>query len=552
MSTPEGFGTPPEWGLTPQRHRELCAELSDHLASLAEGEAPREAADAKLQIEAQSRAEAEAARLAQPAVRRRLTAVHLADQVCATLHRRPSRAEWRELGWLGFWFVLILVSDVLAAWTVGTIVERQASAHWSPALLFEGYRPYPVSEVWASFASWLLMGFARAGFFASFAISLRRAWQTGWGVCLGRIIQLKLIHTVLVVIALASIGTLIEKYAWGGYSELYVQTALPAWLSSPLVCSVLALAGAAVWLARRRAWGIGFFLLLSAFFLYPGGPAPLRGRIYENSILGRMSVLSDGRRVTHNQAMRMDLAAAGLKVLGNSEPNAQEIAAKAQTMRAWDAKGQEEGSESALLDLDEANNRVSMRFYEPVPMPWHITAWVDDFSGWRPRDPETRRHRQKAQVDSSGRLHLLAPNAVPGGGVGWLAAPIPLLTLVGLCGLVGLMGRRSQTHLLLYLLLAGLAMGTTLMPFFVGQPQNNLMTWGPMAIMHTPFPGFETLLVTPLTYSSLSGPGMTEFAWTGITLVLGLLLSAAIPWLMTALFLKPKTGARLPKDLEAA
>lgn len=98
---------------------------------------------------------------------------------------------------------------------------------------------------------------------------------------------------------------------------------------------------------------------------------------------------------------------------------------------------------------------------------------------------------------------------------------------------------------LLYLILAGLALGTTLMPFFVGQPESHLMELSPMAIMHTPFPGFEMLMISPIRVIEYSG---FMDAFMSSTLILGLLLSAALPWLMTALFLKPRRGPELPPE----
>src|SRR5262245_36403857 len=99
------FGSALEWGLTRDKHREICAELSDHLACAEEQQALASG-------DSGGAGETDAAkRLAQPASRHRLAAAHLSDQVVATLHRRPSRQEWRELMWLGIWFALIVASD---------------------------------------------------------------------------------------------------------------------------------------------------------------------------------------------------------------------------------------------------------------------------------------------------------------------------------------------------------------------------------------------------------------------------------------------------------
>jgi len=66
------------------------------------------------------------------------------------------------------------------------------------------------------------------------------------------------------------------------------------------------------------------------------------------------------------------------------------------------------------------------------------------------------------------------------------------------------------------------------------------MELSPLAMLHTPLPGFETLL----TYIALD--------WDWISLVGGLVLSAGLPWLLAAWFLKPTQAELPPADLDVA
>jgi hypothetical protein len=77
-----------------------------------------------------------------------------------------------------------------------------------------------------------------------------------------------------------------------------------------------------------------------------------------------------------------------------------------------------------------------------------------------------------------------------------------------------------------------------LMPFFVASNvTHQAFLLEPLAIMTSPFVGFENLLAEPEFLSGM---------W--LTLVAGLLFSAAVPWLLAALFLKP--AAAVPEAVQ--
>ena len=106
------------------------------------------------------------------------------------------------------------------------------------------------------------------------------------------------------------------------------------------------------------------------------------------------------------------------------------------------------------------------------------------------------------------------------------------------------MGRRSPVHFLLYLLLGGAAMVATITPFLVGQSENDLFHFNPLGMIKTPFPGFENLMMISLHEL------ITDYL--SATVVLGLLLSAGVPWLLTALFLKPTQDQQRSSGPEVA
>jgi hypothetical protein len=85
----------------------------------------------------------------------------------------------------------------------------------------------------------------------------------------------------------------------------------------------------------------------------------------------------------------------------------------------------------------------------------------------------------------------------------------------------------------------------TITPFFVGQQASQIFQLNPMGVVHSPFPGFEALML-------ISWQELVSGEWLDATLILGLLLSAGVPWLLTALFLKPTHNQQLNSGPEFA
>jgi hypothetical protein len=487
-----------DWGLTPGKVAELTAELEDHLSCLEGDEGRGAGREAR-------------ARLAKPSVRRALAAPHVADQVYATLNRLPTRREWIELATLLCWFGLIVLSDLGLgkAWGVYEAAAKQLGWGWWGR---DYWNTLGASAgTWLTLG-WLFQGVARAGFFATFFIALARAWRTGRGVWLARILQLKLIHTVLVVGAMFAVG---ERIIWTNYGGYYMPW--PTWLIAPVISGVLVLAAAALWLMRRpRLVPFALFGVLLGVFLYAGGPGLERITEMEQPIVWKMETLADGTRVIRAET--------------DARRIAERIAAIKQVLR------------DRLKPEDASRNRRRFTGAEPVWIPGTVLA-SDPEAGWLPPrnapPPSGVRHKyvELDQTVLSRHLSVVGPIAVPGGGLGWLAVPIPFLGLIGLCGMVLVMGRRGFGEALAYTTLAGVAIVSTVLPFFFGQELSKVFNYSPTALITTPFPGFENCLA-----------GATfEDTWM---LILGLLFSAAVPWLLTGLFLRPPR-VQLPSDESA-
>ena len=84
----------------------------------------------------------------------------------------------------------------------------------------------------------------------------------------------------------------------------------------------------------------------------------------------------------------------------------------------------------------------------------------------------------------------------------------------------------------------------TVTPFFVGQPASHLFNLNTMGLFDSPFPGFESLMMV--------GLGELLSDYMAATLILGLALSAGVPWLLTAMFLKPTQASRTQAGPEVA
>lgn len=478
------------WGLTPAKHAELTAELQDHVSCLQQ-DAGAVTADL---VQHQ---------LAHPVAIRRLAAPHLANQVYATLNRWPTRHEWRELMTLLAWFVLCLVSDGLAAWALPSFGEYRF-------MVMPPLPPPTALLITLEVAAWLLQAVARAGFFVALVLSLLRAWKIGTGVCLARVLQLKLIHTLLMAVALICLGRLIwTDDFWGfGYNQDW-----PNWLTAQLMlAAMLGLALATLVLTRGRAWAAALGMTLAAVFMYPGGPLA----VYETRITQPLAY-----------SWQQHPGRPSTIVL---ETDKAKIAERAAKVRRWHRLDKS-------VTVDEDANLFTQSGYYLLPG----FATYDERGGYRLRPQRSGiDYCGSRQERDLGQWGITGPLAAPGGGIGWLAVPIPLFGIVGFLGLLSVMGRRGKADLGLYAVLCGLGLLTNLMPFYVASDvSNSIFRLEPLAVMTSPFIGFEYLLAAPEMWDFMS-----------VTLVLGLLFSAAVPWLLTALFLHPQ-HANLPPDRAA-
>lgn len=472
------------WGLTPARLGELRAELDDHLLCL-----QRE--------DGQPAAQAARESVRQPRARRALAAPHLADQVYATLNRRPTRQEWRELYVLLAWFALILLADALAGWALPRFGEYRFMV--SPPL-----PPPSVGVILLEVAAWLLQAVARAGFFTALVLSLLRAWKIGGGVCLARVLQLKLIHTLLVAAALMGLGRFVWRDDFYGYGYTL---AWPSWFIAPVILAAgFILALLALTITRGRAWAPALGIALTILFLYPGGPLA----VYKAEVTTPLAY-----------SWNQQTGRASTLVI---ETDKAIIAQKAAKMRRYKI--------DAVID-EEANQFTMPQYYLKPALGaytergnYRLSRGPSDGTDWGG-------YRVERQV---GQWAVSGPLAAPGGGIGWLAVPIPLLGIIGFVGLLGVMGRRSFGDFMLYAVLCAVGLLTNLLPFFVASEATyHPFLWKPEALMSSPFVGFESLL---------SEPEFSNGMW--LTLVFGLLFSAAMPWLLTALFLRPRATASLP------
>jgi hypothetical protein len=506
------LGDAGEWGLPPESYAPLHAELADHLHCVErEHGAPQ----------ADSAAEA----LRKPGSRRRLTATLLAEQVRATLHRKPSRGEWRELGWLLFWFALLLASDWVA---LRAYMLPKPFPEYGYGLPDPGDPRLRVLGAQLSWCAWLLQGVARAGFFATFAYSLYRAWCIGAGVLLGRLLQLKLVHTVLVIAAALSVGAQIEAVTNGFFSAYGFLGLAPAWLTAPLLAGTAAAGGLALWLLRRRAWAWGLALLLLAGFLYPGGPT--QGRQYKQTrpyLRSEILVLSNGVWTTAGSYNQANPKHRNTKIK-------QRLPLTPENIKAYHDYRWKPAQHSGGFHFDFERNEISFERNANSRLPGHVLSWTAPISRL---EGQGRPARDDEELIPQGPPYSIGPLAAPGAGLAWLAAPIPFLGAVGLLALLALMGRRGVLEFALYAVLVGCALLTTILPFMVGQPWSQLFEFSAMGMVHTPFPGFENLIVGAVSEA------FTDYSYgdgiSPLSMIAGLLLSAGIPWLLTALFLKP-------------
>ncbi|GEM_PF-1800427 len=479
------LGSGEDWGLSPARLSEIGAELDDHLSCLQSDEGLPAAKQARTDLR-------------NAASRRKLAAPHLTDQVYATLNRWPTRREWRELIFLLVCFAAILLSDWLALYVGGLMGDYRF-------LWGRDAPPPPGAGACAlATAAWLLQGLGRAAFFAGFAYTLWRAWRLGWGVLLARIIQLKLIHTVLVVASLMLLGRALWQDYFVGYGY---EVSWPLWLSAPLILAALLILGLAfAGLTRGRYWAAGLCAVMLGLFLYTGGP-----------------LVANELQVTRPIAVESRISEAGT-CYGVPSTDPDKIARNVEATRKYRPE----------TKLDIAANQMTFRQWRLDPL---LGAWTErgryNAPGWSRPVPYWQ---NLLTEDPTGNRAMIGPVVVAGGGISWLALPIPLLGLLGLGGLILIMGRRGPAELLLYTTLCVVALGATLVPFLLGTPSGRYFEFTVRGVMHSPVPGFEMLLISPI------------FDWGWISIVGGLVLSAGVPWLLTGLFLRPNRSALPPVD----
>ncbi|MDQ3024691.1 MAG: hypothetical protein M3R04_09990 [bacterium] len=486
------LGQPQDWGLTADSFAPLRDELTDHLHCLAR--------ESGVTVATES-----AEKLAAPKSRRKLTATRIADQVYATLHRKPTKREWRELAWLLFWFVVILISD----WMAHRYLEMlgptpEDRLHSADAIKLQAYM------------GWLLQGISRAGFFALFAMTLWHAWRTGSGVFLARILQLKLIHTLLVIAAFYSVGSSVFSHNF--VSEGWDSSA-PTALTGPVISATLLAIGILLWISLRRHWPLALSFVLLAVFLYSGAPVNYEVLEVTKPILTPRQLrekevdIVDGKGVVrlvdpHAVLMRF-------KTTMEAQPNWSRL------QDEYDFENNKQTFQSSRFpfifgSIYSGQRAVSQRINSPFSL--------NSIKGWSSRVIDKR---------------STTPVSVGGAGLGWLAAPIPLLGVVGLVALLLLMGRRSVASFAVYSALCFIAIVATILPFFVVQQFGMAVWFSALGMVAGPFHGFDSLFVGE----------SVEDDWM---LILGLVLSAGIPWLLTAMFLKPNQRDAAPSGPELA
>ena len=165
----------------------------------------------------------------------------------------------------------------------------------------------------------------------------------------------------------------------------------------------------------------------------------------------------------------------------------------------------------AISQLMAAENTTSMK-YKPI-------IWVGE---------------HKEQLDP----HATTPLLYPAGGLAWIAAPVPLMGVLGLLAMLFMMGRRGLLPALLYSVITFLALYCSVLPFVMTQSLSRIFQTGPLAVVRGPLPGFEQVL-------------HFQEAMAGISVMAALVLSAGVPWLLTGLFLRGHEQEALPQDDDA-
>ncbi|MCB1216374.1 hypothetical protein KDL44_03225 [bacterium] len=479
------FGHPDDWGLSPERHSEIANELSDHLDCLQADEG----SDA---------ASATEEKLSEPRVRRKLSAAHIADQVVATLHRRPNHAEWRELGWLLFWFVFVMLGDYLNG-----IANELCPQPWSGEA-----GSVPLGQL--SVLAWLILGVSRTGFLVSLAMGCHAAWRRGAGVLLARLIQYKLIHTVVVVAGLLLINQGFHEAMGNIYFAGLPQMQLHArsiacgvWLGSILLCAVF---------LKRQRWQLALAGAIGTAMLYATGP----GQGHFETISRPFPVVRIVKADGSNALVTPDRA----------------------YLESWKDEFLRYGN---LLPDDWSFDHPydSYNIFHPDDAPLSAAAYIEHrMYGFDPEIPGGRRETRIEGILREDWPDIAStPSLAVGCGIAWLAAPVPLLGVLGLLSMLFIMGRRGILASLLYALLTMLALFCSVLPFVMTQKLSQVLELSPLAFAAGPLPGFEQILNFPVWELN-----------AGHAILGALLISAGIPWLLTGLFLKSGNDSHQTAD----
>jgi hypothetical protein len=484
------FGNPDDWGLSPARHSEIASELGDHLDCLQADEGRGRAHEAE-------------ARLATAKVRRKLSSAHIADQVVATLHRKPNRREWRELGWLMFWFAIVLCGDAIAGYCA-ELAHASSALRWQAGAKAPEFTPLAL-------AAWLLLGLSRAMFFYILGRGVLDAWKRGWGVFMARLLQYKLIHTVMVLGGVLILERFVSNRT--GWGMLGIMDGVPPLLTSACAFVLLAMFTAGCLVPKLRQSGAPVICLLLLLFLYPTGPA-------------------SGRRV--DVAMPFP----GMQI--SEDANYRYYGAETDPAEIRRKMASHVRTNGSLPDGWSLEHRVFEHQTYEFAGPWlnanlssmdHMYGRTDYSGSYKPvkRVDETRQY---------GPLFASSPAVHAGCGLGWIAAPVPLMGILGLLSMLFIMGRRGVLPMLLYSLITILALYCSVIPFILTQKFENILELSSQAFSRGPLPGFEQLL---------------EFRGDmgGFMIMGALLLSAGVPWLLTGLFLRGEAGNPLPVDDDA-
>ena len=231
--------------LSKELRREIELEIADHIGCASNA--------------ASSNVNSIRHHLTSPAVLRKLSAPHLADQVASTLWRLPDKQELRYLMWLLIWFLLVLLADFIA----GT---RETPSYINYRNMRNAFNDEFVNQ---TAIAWLLSGIARAGFFVQFIATIAVAYKIGTGVMIARLIQLKLVHTLLVLLGYYLLP-LEHYYAWRGWHTEWQH----GWLLNGVILTLFLVPAAILLLIvfKRKLWTASVFLLLLWVFLYQGAP----------------------------------------------------------------------------------------------------------------------------------------------------------------------------------------------------------------------------------------------------------------------------------------